>query len=194
MSKFKFIETGIQGLVIVEPTVYSDKRGFFMETYSKNEFFQNGIDREFVQDNHSKSSRGVVRGLHFQKDHPQGKLVRVIRGNVFDVAVDIRRGSPTYGQWRGVELSQDNRRQLYIPEGFAHGFAVLSDIAEFTYKCTEFYYPEDEGGIIWNDPEIGIEWPLDELGEVTLSNKDSMWKMLAETDTGTVKWIEVKAE
>lgn len=192
MPKFRFIETGIRGLVIVEPTVYSDERGFFMETYSKNEFFQNGIGREFVQDNHSRSSKGVVRGLHFQRQYPQGKLVRVIRGRVFDVAVDIRKDSPTYGNWRGVELSQDNKRQLYIPEGFAHGFAVLSDIAEFTYKCTEFYHPEDEGGIIWNDAEIGIEWPFDELGEITLSNKDSLWKRLAETDTGVARWIEAK--
>jgi len=192
LPKFRFIETGIRGLVIVEPTVYSDERGFFMETYSKNEFFQNGIGREFVQDNHSRSSKGVVRGLHFQRQYPQGKLVRVIRGRVFDVAVDIRKDSPTYGNWRGVELSQDNKRQLYIPEGFAHGFAVLSDIAEFTYKCTEFYHPEDEGGIIWNDAEIGIEWPFDELGEITLSNKDSLWKRLAETDTGVARWIEAK--
>ena len=181
MSKFKFIKTEIEGLVVIEPTVYGDERGFFMESYNMREFAQNGIGRQFVQDNHSKSSRGVLRGLHFQKEHPQAKLVRVIAGSVFDVAVDCRKDSPTYGQWHGIELSQENKRQFYIPEGFAHGFLVLSDVAEFTYKCTEFYHPEDECGIIWNDPQIGIKWPLEGIENIQLSSKDASWKKLCDT-------------
>ena len=159
MEKFNFIETGLSGVVIIEPTVFGDARGYFMETYTRREFAQGGIDREFVQDNQSKSSRGVLRGLHFQKQHPQGKLVRVISGEVFDVAVDCRPGSATFGKWAGVTLSAENKKMFYVPEGFAHGFVVLSDEAEFTYKCTDYYTPGDEGGIPWNDPTVGVEWP-----------------------------------
>lgn len=172
MGKFNFRETEIEGVYIIEPTVFGDNRGYFMETYNYKEFKEAGLDMVFVQDNQSKSKRGVLRGLHFQKKYPQGKLVRAISGEVFDVAVDIRKGSKTYGKWVGVILSEDNKRQFYIPEGFAHGFLVLSDEAEFAYKCTEFYHPEDEGGIAWNDPDIGIEWPLKEIDEITLSDKD----------------------
>ena len=159
MGKFNFIETGLSGVIIIEPTVFGDARGYFMETYTRREFAQGGIDREFVQDNQSKSSRGVLRGLHFQKQHPQGKLVRVVSGEGFDVAVDCRPGSPTFGKWTGATLSAENKKMFYIPEGFAHGFVVLSDEAEFTYKCTDYYTPGDEGGIPWNDPGIGVEWP-----------------------------------
>jgi len=181
MGKFKFMETSIEGVYIVEPTVFGDERGYFMETYHEREFKEAGIDATFVQDNQSKSKRGVLRGLHFQRTKPQGKLVRVIRGEVFDVAVDLRRDSPTYGKWEGVILSEDNKKQFYIPEGFAHGFLVLSDEAEFTYKCTEFYHADDEGGILWNDPEIGVEWPLEGLDEIILSEKDEKWKTLKES-------------
>lgn len=178
LGKFKFTEAGIKGLYIIEPTVFGDNRGYFMETYNYNEFKEAGLDMVFVQDNQSKSKKGVLRGLHFQKKHPQGKLVRVISGEVFDVAVDIREGSPTFGKWYGVVLSAENKKQFYIPEGFAHGFLVLSDEAEFVYKCTDFYHPEDEGGIIWNDPQIGIEWPLEGIGEPILSEKDRKYGML----------------
>ena len=149
---------GIEGLCIIEPAVHGDSRGYFMETYNQNDMRENGLDMVFVQDNQSRSSKGVLRGLHFQKRFPQGKLVRVIRGSVFDVAVDLRKSSQTYGKWFGVELTEENKKQFYIPEGFAHGFLVLSDIAEFCYKCTDFYHPGDEGGIAWNDPDIGIDW------------------------------------
>lgn len=149
---------GIEGLCIIEPAVHGDSRGYFMETYNQNDMRENGLDMVFVQDNQSRSSKGVLRGLHFQKQFPQGKLVRVIRGSVFDVAVDLRKSSQTYGKWFGVELTEENKKQFYIPEGFAHGFLVLSDIAEFCYKCTDFYHPGDEGGIAWNDPDIGIDW------------------------------------
>jgi len=172
MGKLNFKETEIEGVYIIEPTVFGDNRGYFMETYNYKEFKEAGLGMVFVQDNQSKSKKGVLRGLHFQKRYPQGKLVRVISGEVFDVAVDIRKGSKTYGKWVGVILSEDNKRQFYIPEGFAHGFLVLSDEAEFTYKCTEFYHPEDEGGIAWNDPDIGVEWPLSGIDEITLSDKD----------------------
>ena len=181
MGKFKFMETSIEGVYIVEPTVFGDERGYFMETYHEKEFKEAGIDATFVQDNQSKSKRGVLRGLHFQRTKPQGKLVRVIRGEVFDVAVDLRRDSATYGKWEGVILSEDNKKQFYIPEGFAHGFLVLSDEAEFTYKCTEFYHADDEGGILWNDPEIGVEWPLEGVDEIILSEKDEKWKTLNES-------------
>ncbi|SCG86079.1 dTDP-4-dehydrorhamnose 3,5-epimerase [Methanobacterium congolense] len=183
MGKFKFMETSIEGVYIVEPTVFGDERGYFMETYHEMEFKEAGIDATFVQDNQSKSKRGVLRGLHFQRTKPQGKLVRVIRGEVFDVAVDLRRDSATYGKWEGVTLSEDNKKQFYIPEGFAHGFLVLSDEAEFTYKCTDFYDADDEGGILWNDPEIGVEWPLEGVDELILSEKDEKWKPLEETVT-----------
>lgn len=181
MGKFKFMETSIEGVYIIEPTVFGDERGYFMETYQEREFKEAGINATFVQDNQSKSKRGVLRGLHFQRTKPQGKLVRVIRGEVFDVAVDLRRDSATYGKWEGVTLSEDNKKQFYIPEGFAHGFIVLSDEAEFTYKCTDFYDANDEGGILWNDPEIGVEWPLEGVDEITLSEKDEKWKPLQET-------------
>ena len=150
---------GIEGLCVIEPAVHGDARGYFMETYSQRDMEENGLDMVFVQDNQSCSTKGVLRGLHFQKEFPQGKLVRVIKGSVFDVAVDLRSGSETYGKWFGIELTEENKKQFYIPEGFAHGFLVLSDIAEFCYKCTDFYHPGDEGGLAWNDPEIGITWP-----------------------------------
>ena len=150
---------GIEGLCIIEPTLHGDSRGYFMETYNKNDMAEAGLTMEFVQDNQSSSSKGVLRGLHFQKQHPQGKLVRVIKGTVFDVVVDLRSHSETYGKWFGEILSAENNKQFYIPEGFAHGFLVLSDTAEFCYKCTDFYRPGDEGGLAWNDPEIDIKWP-----------------------------------
>ena len=150
---------GIQGLCVIEPTVHGDSRGYFMETYNQHDMKEAGRERVFVQDNQSCSTKGVIRGLHYQKQYPQGKLVRVIRGAVFDVAVDLRKDSATFGKWYGVELSEENNKQFYIPEGFAHGFLVLSDVAEFCYKCTDFYHPGDEGGIAWNDPKIGIDWP-----------------------------------
>jgi len=172
LGKFKFIDTGIKDLYVIEPTVFGDNRGYFMETYNYNDFKEAGLDMVFVQDNQSKSFKGVLRGLHFQVNYPQGKLVRVLSGEVFDVGVDLRKDSPTYKKWFGVVLSGENKKQFYIPPGFAHGFLVLSDEAEFAYKCTEFYHPEDESGIIWNDPSIGIEWPLDGIGEIILSEKD----------------------
>ena len=150
---------GIQGLCVIEPTVHGDSRGYFMETYNQHDMKEAGLEMVFVQDNQSCSTKGVIRGLHYQKQYPQGKLVRVIRGAVFDVAVDLRKDSATFGKWYGVELSEENKKQFYIPEGFAHGFLVLSDVAEFCYKCTDFYHPGDEGGIAWNDPKIGIDWP-----------------------------------
>jgi len=180
MAKFKFIETPIKDLYVIEPTVFEDHRGYFMETYNENEFKKAGLNVDYVQDNQSKSKKGVLRGLHFQSKYPQGKLVRVIKGEVFDVAVDLRRNSETYGKWYGVILTEENKKQFYIPEGFAHGFLVLSDEAEFTYKCTDFYHPEDEGGIIWNDPDIGIEWPIEQVEEVILSDKDKRWKLFKE--------------
>ena len=176
MGQFEFIETEMQGLYIIEPKVFGDERGYFMETYNYNDFKAAGLDMVFVQDNQSRSKKGVLRGLHFQKKHPQGKLVRVLSGEVFDVAVDIRRDSPKYKKWYGVVLSGKNKRQFYVPEGFAHGFLVLSEEAEFTYKCTDFYYPEDEGGIRWDDPEIGIEWPLEGISRILLSDKDKGYK------------------
>ena len=172
MGKFNFIKTEIEGVVIVEPTVFGDNRGYFMETYNEAEFKAGGIDADFVQDNQSKSRKGVLRGLHFQKTHSQAKLVRVISGAVFDVAVDLRPGSETYGEWVGVELTAENKRQFFIPKQFAHGFLVLSDEAEFVYKCDDFYHPEDEGGLAWNDPTVGVEWPISPGMEVLLSEKD----------------------
>jgi len=166
MSKFKFVKTFIEGLYIIEPTIFGDERGYFMETYHAKEFTEAGIDVRFVQDNQSKSRKGVLRGLHFQYTNPQGKLVRVIKGEAFDVAVDLRKDSSTYGKWEGVILSEENKKQFYVPEGFAHGFLVLSDEAEFTYKCTNFYNANDEGGILWNDSDINIEWPVDDINEI----------------------------
>ncbi len=182
MNKFKFIKTSINGVFIIEPTVFADERGYFMESYHKKEFEENGLKVDFVQDNQSKSTKGVLRGLHFQYTQPQGKLVRVIKGEVFDVAVDLRKNSSTYGKYESVILSEDNKKQFYIPPGFAHGFLVLSDEAEFTYKCTDFYNGSDEGGIIWNDLDININWPLDDK-ELILSDKDQKWKTLKDTIT-----------
>ena len=196
MSQIKVTKAPIEGLYVIEPTVHGDSRGYFMETYNYNDMKEHGLDMVFVQDNQSKSSKGVLRGLHYQINHPQGKLVRVIRGRVFDVAVDIRKNSSTYGNWFGVELSEENKKQFYISPGFAHGFLVLSDEAEFCYKCTDFYHPDDEGGIAWNDPEIGIVWPelkgeysgsasadgysLLDGTKLKLSEKDQKWKDLIE--------------
>ena len=172
MGKFKFIETGIEGLTIVEPTVFCFDRGYFMETYSEREFADAGLPTCFVQDNQSKSRKGVLRGLHFQIKHPQGKLVRALSGAVLDVAVDIRKNSPTFGQWRSCLLTEENKRQFYVPEGFAHGFSVLSEEAVFAYKCTALYDPTDEGGIMYNDPQLSIDWQIPEGVEVLLSEKD----------------------
>ena len=165
----------IEGLYVIEPTVFKDARGYFVETYNQNDMKAAGLDMVFVQDNQSMSVKGVLRGLHFQKQYPQGKLVRAIRGSVFDVAVDLRTNSETYGKWYGVELTAENKKQFYIPEGFAHGFLVLSDEAEFAYKCTDFYHPGDEGGLLWNDETIGVQWPITEDMEVLLSEKDTKW-------------------
>jgi len=197
MGQIKVTPAPIKGLYIIEPAVHGDARGYFMETYSLRDMTEAGLDMNFVQDNQSMSVKGVLRGLHFQKEYPQGKLVRVIKGCVFDVAVDLRRDSETYGQWYGVELSEENKKQFYISEGFAHGFLVLSETAEFCYKVTDFYHPGDEGGLAWNDPAIGIKWP-DLVGEyrgsadasgyaladgtpLNLSEKDQKWLCLSDT-------------
>jgi dTDP-4-dehydrorhamnose 3,5-epimerase len=169
----KVIETGIPGLVVIEPDVFSDQRGFFIETWSRDRYREAGVREDFVQDNLSFSRRGVLRGLHFQNPKPQGKLVYVLQGEVFDVAVDIRRGSPTFGQWYGVILSADNKRQLYVPPGFAHGFCVTSEMALFAYKCTNLYDPNAEGVIAWNDPDLGIDWPVDDP-ELSAKDADAM--------------------
>ena len=185
---------GIDGLCVIEPAVHGDSRGYFMETYSRRDMEEAGLNYTFVQDNQSMSTKGVLRGLHFQINYPQTKLVRVIKGSVFDVAVDLRKGSKTYGKWYGVELTEENKKQFLIPKGFAHGFLVLSDTAEFCYKCDDFYHPNDEGGIAWNDPKIGIVWPqvmgeykgsasaegysLDDGTELKLSDKDQKWMTL----------------
>ncbi|NLZ44769.1 MAG: dTDP-4-dehydrorhamnose 3,5-epimerase [Clostridia bacterium] len=180
MGFFRFRALEIPGLFLVEPEVYNDERGFFFEAYNYRDFKAMGLAAPFVQDNHSRSKKGVLRGLHFQVRHPQGKLVRAVAGEIFDVAVDLRAGSPTYKRWYGVVLSSKNKRQLYIPEGCAHGFLVLSGEAEVIYKCTEYYYPEDEEGIIWNDPEIGINWPLPAGEAPVLSKKDKGFKRLCD--------------
>lgn len=197
MGKIKVTPCDIKGLYVIEPTVFKDERGYFMETYNQNDFHEAGLDMVFVQDNQSMSVKGVLRGLHYQKQYPQGKLVRAVRGTVFDVAVDLRTGSETYGKWFGVVLSAENKKQFYIPEGFAHGFLVLSDEAEFAYKCTDFYHPGDEGGMAWNDPEIGIVWPqvvgeykdsasaegykLEDGTKLNLSDKDQKWLGIRDT-------------
>ncbi len=197
MGQIKVTKAPIEGLYIIEPAVHGDSRGYFMETYNQKDMEENGLNMVFVQDNQSMSTKGVLRGLHFQKEYPQGKLVRVIKGAVYDVAVDLRSGSETYGKWYGVELTEENKKQFYISEGFAHGFLVLSDTAEFCYKVTDFYHPGDEGGLAWNDPEIGIEWPklcgeyqgnagaegyhLEDGTALNLSDKDQKWLGLKET-------------
>lgn len=173
-GNFTFTDTEIEGVIIVEPTAYGDSRGYFMETYQEKNFRDGGIDVTFVQDNQSSSSKGVLRGLHFQKEFPQSKLVRCIKGAVYDVAVDLRPGSKTYGKYVGVELSAENKRQFFIPKNFAHGFLVLSDSAEFVYKVDDFYHPNDEGGLMWNDPDVGIDWPITEDMEIKLSDKDKL--------------------
>lgn len=182
MGKFRKIETSIEGVYIIEPTVFGDERGYFMETYSKPDFEEIGLKYDFVQDNQSKSKKGVLRGLHFQKMHTQAKLVRVIKGEVFDVAVDLRKNSKTYGKWEGVILSEENKKMFMIPKGFAHGFLVLSDEAEFTYKCDDIYCHEAEGGLAWNDPDVAIDWPLGDmkLSELLTSEKDAKWPSLRE--------------
>ena len=188
---------GIEGLCVITPAVYGDSRGYFMETYSQRDMAEAGLDINFVQDNQSMSIKGVLRGLHFQKQYPQTKLVRAIRGSVFDVAVDLRAGSPTYGKWHGELLTEENKKQFLIPKGFAHGFLVLSETAEFCYKCDDFYHPNDEGGLAWNDPAIGIQWPevageypgsasaagytLADGTPLTLSEKDQNWLCLKDT-------------
>lgn len=181
MSKFTFTKTDIPGMFIVDPTTFGDARGWFMESYQRDEFAAAGITADFVQDNQSFSSRGVLRGLHFQKEHTQGKLVQVVAGRVFDVGVDVRPGSPAFGKWVGAELTSENHRMLYVPEGCAHGFVVLSENAHFSYKCTDLYHPASEGGVLWNDADIGIEWPLDGI-EPLLSDKDRALPRLAEQD------------
>ena len=197
MGQIKVTKCPIEGLYIIEPAVHGDDRGYFMETYNQRDMAEAGLNMVFVQDNQSMSRKGVLRGLHFQKEYPQGKLVRVIRGRVFDVAVDLRSGSVTYGQWYGVELTEENRKQFYISEGFAHGFLVLSETAEFCYKVTDFYRPNDEGGLAWNDPAIGIRWPeltgvyggsasaagytMEDGTPLVLSQKDQQWLGLGDT-------------
>lgn len=176
---FEFHKTEIEGVFIIEPKVFGDDRGYFMETYKESDFLDAGLNYKFVQDNQSKSRKGVLRGLHYQKHYPQAKLVRVISGEVFDVAVDLRKGSPTYGKWVGVILTAENKKMFMIPRGFAHGFVVLSETAEFVYKCDELYHPEDEGGIMWNDPEVGIKWPYED--EPLLSEKDKKHPSLKES-------------
>ncbi|BCO32019.1 dTDP-4-dehydrorhamnose 3,5-epimerase [Thiohalobacter sp. COW1] len=171
----KITPTAIPEVLLIEPDVYGDARGFFMESWHATKYAEQGLDATFVQDNHSRSRRGVLRGLHYQLEVPQGKLVRVTAGSVFDVAVDIRKGSPTFGQWVGYELTGENFRQLYVPPGFAHGFCVLSESADFLYKCTDFYAPETEHGIRWDDPDIGIDWPG---GDFQISDKDANNKLL----------------
>ena len=197
MGQIKVTKCPIEGLYIIEPAVHGDSRGYFMETYSQRDMAEAGLNMVFVQDNQSMSVKGVLRGLHFQKEFPQGKLVRVIKGRVFDVAVDLRTGSETYGKWYGVELTEENKKQFYVSEGFAHGFLVLSDTAEFCYKVTDFYHPGDEGGLAWNDPAIGIQWPelegsyngsasaegytLSDGTPLNLSDKDQKWLGIADT-------------
>ncbi len=182
MGNFEFNKTEISGLYIIQPKFFEDNRGYFMETYNKSNFDYAGLNMFFVQDNESKSSKGVLRGLHFQKKHSQGKLVRVIKGEVFDVAVDLRMGSPTYGKWIGVYLNENNKKQFYIPEGFAHGFLVLSDEAILNYKCTDVYAPKYEDGVMWNDEQIDIKWPIEHIDKIILSEKDKKYKSFDELD------------
>lgn len=179
MSNFTFTGTKIKGVYIIDVKTYGDHRGYFMETYKESDFMDAGLVYRFVQDNQSSSCKGVLRGLHFQKTHPQAKLVRILKGEVFDIAVDLRKGSETYSQWVGVLLSGENKKQFMIPRGFAHGFVVVSDYAEFAYKCDELYYPEDEGGLIYNDPDIAVDWP--DVGKIILSEKDKKNPTLTES-------------
>ncbi|MBR5337039.1 MAG: dTDP-4-dehydrorhamnose 3,5-epimerase [Lachnospiraceae bacterium] len=180
MGKLTVEKCDIEGVLIITPEVREDSRGYFMETYQKKDFEAAGVNVDFVQDNQSASRKGVLRGLHFQKQFPQDKLVRVIKGAVYDVCVDLREGSKTFGKWMGVELSEQNKKQFFIPKGFAHGFLVLSDYAEFVYKCSDFYHPNDEGGIIYNDPDIAVKWPIEEGLELIMSEKDTKWGGLKE--------------
>lgn len=182
MGNFKFTKTKIKDLYIIEPKVFGDDRGYFMESYNRKDFVEAGLDMIFVQDNESKSKKGVLRGMHFQTKYTQGKLVRVTQGSVYDVAVDLRKGSPTFGQWEGVLLTSENKKQFYVPEGFAHGFLVVSDEAVFNYKCTDYYAPEFDSGLLWNDPEVGIEWPLEGIEDILLSEKDKVQKKLKQLD------------
>jgi dTDP-4-dehydrorhamnose 3,5-epimerase len=182
MGKFNIIETKIKDLYIINPQIFGDTRGYFMENYNKKDFNDAGLTMEFVQDNESKSKKGVLRGLHFQINHPQGKLVRVTEGKVFDVAVDLRKNSPTFSKYVCVVLTSENKKQLYIPEGFAHGFLVLSDTAIFNYKCTDYYSPECESGILWSDKDISVPWPIDEIEEIFLSDKDKNQKRLRDVE------------
>lgn len=172
-------KTEIPGILILNPKVFEDDRGFFLESYNKKDFEEAGIAEEFVQDNHSRSCKGVLRGLHYQQNHPQGKLIRAVRGKVLDVIVDIRKGSPTFGQWLSVELSAENKKQIWIPKGLAHGFSVLSNEAEFCYKVTDFYHPEDEKGILWNDPQLAIDW---QVSDPILSAKDQLLPTIDEAN------------
>ena len=176
MGKITVETCDIEGLKVITPKVFPDERGYFVETYNYNDFKAAGIDQVFVQDNQSASRRGVLRGLHFQINYPQDKLVRVVRGAVYDVAVDLRKDSDTFGKWFGVTLTEDNKKQFFIPKNFAHGFVVLSEYAEFAYKCTDFYHANDEGGLLWNDPEIGVTWPIEDGLELTISDKDTKWE------------------
>ncbi|NFO11349.1 dTDP-4-dehydrorhamnose 3,5-epimerase [Clostridium botulinum] len=182
MGNFIFNKTSIDGVYIIEPKIFGDNRGYFMETYNREQFLEAGLDMTFVQDNESRSTKGVLRGLHFQKKHSQGKLVRATKGEVFDVAVDLRHGSPTYGKYEAVILTEENKKQFYIPEGFAHGFLVLSDEAVFNYKCTDLYAPEYDGGVMWNDNDINIKWPLDKIEDIVLSEKDKVHPNLKDLD------------
>jgi dTDP-4-dehydrorhamnose 3,5-epimerase len=172
MPNLEILKTSIDGVLLIKPEVFGDSRGFFFESYTKKKYAKDGIDIEFIQDNHSKSSKGVLRGLHYQISKPQDKLVRVVQGEVFDVAVDIRKDSPTFGRWEGFLLTGENMQQVFVPKGLAHGFCVLSETAEFLYKCSDYYYPEDEGGIIWNDSDLKIDWPI---SSPLLSNKDKKY-------------------
>ena len=178
--KFNITETELAGVLVIEPAVYGDSRGFFLETFNQKRYAEAGLDRQFAQDNHSRSGRGVLRGLHYQLNRPQGKLVMAIKGEIFDVAVDIRRGSPTFGKWVGVNLSEENHKQIFVPEGFAHGFCVLSETADVVYKCTDIFIPGDDHGILWSDETVGIDWPI---SEPALSEKDAKNPRLAEVDS-----------
>ncbi|MBR6383936.1 MAG: dTDP-4-dehydrorhamnose 3,5-epimerase [Lachnospiraceae bacterium] len=180
MGKFSVETCEIEGLKVITPTAFGDARGYFMESYQANDFKELGIDTVFVQDNQSSSSKGVLRGMHYQINFPQDKLVRVISGEVYDAVVDLRKGSPTYGKSFGVVLSAENRKQLFIPKGFAHGFLVLSDTAEFFYKVSDFYHPNDEGGLVWNDPDVGIDWPVKDEALLNIIERDRNWPKLSE--------------